>query len=189
MTIDIANESNIACDERSIVQQASYVLGRLRIHPQAELSLILVDEAAMTLLHEQWMNEPGPTDVLSFPMDELRPELGEPQAGHLGDIVVCPAVAERQAQVAGHSFRDEMGVLVTHGILHLLGYDHAEPDDERLMFGLQMQLVAEWKHEHPEQNELIDQHHSGRDSRRDDTGRDDLAAANTESQDPELEIS
>lgn len=150
MAIEIANESGVECDERSLVEQAAHALGRLRIHPQAELSMILVDEAAMTVLHEQWMNEPGPTDVLSFPMDELRPEVSEPVEGHLGDIVVCPQVAAKQAEVAGHSFRDELGVLVTHGILHLLGYDHGEPDEERLMFGLQGQLVAEWKSEHPE---------------------------------------
>ncbi|MFZ1363117.1 MAG: rRNA maturation RNase YbeY [Candidatus Nanopelagicales bacterium] len=150
MSIDISNESGIECDERSLVVQAAYVMGRLRLHPQAELAITLVDEGTMTVLHEQWMNEPGPTDVLSFPMDELRADEGEPQEGHLGDIVVCPQVAQRQAEVAGHSFRDEMGVLVTHGILHLLGYDHAEPDEERLMFGLQGQLVAEFKHEHPE---------------------------------------
>ncbi len=150
MSIDISNESGIECDERSLVAQAAYVMGRLRLHPQAELAITLVDEGTMTVLHEQWMNEPGPTDVLSFPMDELRADEGEPQEGHLGDIVVCPQVAQRQAEVAGHSFRDEMGVLVTHGILHLLGYDHAEPDEERLMFGLQGQLVAEFKHEHPE---------------------------------------
>ena len=150
MSIDIANESGVECDERSLQEQAAYVMERLRLHPQTELAITLVDEETMTVHHEQWMDEPGPTDVLSFPMDELRPDQAEPEEGHLGDIVVCPQVAKRQAKVADHSFRDEMGVLVTHGILHLLGYDHAEPEEERLMFGLQGQLVAEWKHEHPE---------------------------------------
>jgi probable rRNA maturation factor len=146
MTIEIANESGWEGYEESLVSQAEFVLGRLRIHPQAELSLVLVDEDAMALLHERWMDEPGPTDVLSFPMDELRPpgEQGSADPGLLGDVVICPAVASKQAGVAGHSQRDELGVLLTHGILHLLGYDHAEPDEERLMFGLQGQLVAEW---------------------------------------------
>lgn len=147
MSIDIANESGWDADEESIVCQASFVLERLRIHPQAELSLVLVDEAAMTTLHERWMDEPGPTDVMSFPMDELRPTadgaVAEP--GLLGDVVICPAVAARQAGIAGHTERDELGILLTHGILHLLGYDHAERDEERLMFGLQGQLVAEWR--------------------------------------------
>ncbi len=149
MSIDIANESGQDCDEASLVAQAQFVLQRLRLHPNAELSLVLVDEAAMTSLHERWMDEPGPTDVLSFPMDELRPGrddkvVDDDEAGLLGDVVICPTVAARQAQVAGHPQRAELGVLLTHGILHLLGYDHAEPEEERLMFGLQGQLVAEW---------------------------------------------
>ncbi|NQU36696.1 MAG: rRNA maturation RNase YbeY [Actinobacteria bacterium] len=146
MTVDVANESAWEGYEESLVGQAEFVLRRLRIHPQAELSLVLVDEDAMALLHERWMDEPGPTDVLSFPMDELRPPSEQETAdpGLLGDVVICPAVASKQAGVAGHSQRDELGVLLTHGILHLLGYDHAEPDEERLMFGLQGQLVAEW---------------------------------------------
>lgn len=146
MSIDIANESGWEGYEESLVKQAQFVLERLRIHPQAELSLVLVDEDAMTLLHERWMDEPGPTDVLSFPMDELRPpqEQDAPEPGLLGDVVICPAVSSKQAAAAGHSQRDELGVLLTHGILHLLGYDHGEPDEERLMFGLQGQLVAEW---------------------------------------------
>lgn len=147
MSIDIANESGWDADEESMVRQASFVLERLRIHPQAELSLVLVDEAAMTTLHERWMDEPGPTDVMSFPMDELRPTsdgaVAEP--GLLGDVVICPTVAARQAGIAGHTERDELGILLTHGILHLLGYDHAQRDEERLMFGLQGQLVAEWR--------------------------------------------
>lgn len=151
MTVDIANESDWEGYEESLVAQAEFVLGRLRIHPQAELSIVLVNEDAMSVLHERWMDEPGPTDVLSFPMDELREpsDDSEPEPGLLGDIVMCPAVASKQAAAAGHPQREELGVLLTHGILHLLGYDHAEPDEERLMFGLQGQLVAEWKAQQP----------------------------------------
>ena len=112
----------------------------------AELAILFVDEPAMEQLHIQWMDEPGPTDVLSFPMDELRPGTpGSPTpAGLLGDIVVCPSVATRQAAAAGHSAEEEMLLLTTHGILHLLGYDHAEPDEEREMFGLQTELLRGW---------------------------------------------
>lgn len=151
MTIEINNETTFDCDESSLVAQAQFVLRRLRIHPQAELSIVMVDEPAMTLLHERWMDEPGPTDVLSFPMDELRPpsEGVESVPGLLGDVVICPTVAHKQALAAGHPDRVEIGVLLTHGILHLLGYDHAEPADERLMFGLQRELVAEWHYDHP----------------------------------------
>jgi probable rRNA maturation factor len=97
----------------------------------------------MEQLHVQWMDEPGPTDVLSFPMDELRPgtEDRPTPAGLLGDIVVCPQVAAEQAVTAGHSTMEEILLLTAHGILHLLGFDHAEPDEEREMFGLQRDIL------------------------------------------------
>ena len=115
----------------------------MRVHPQTDLSILLVDEEVMTDLHVRWMDEPGPTDVLSFPMDELRPGTdAEPTpAGLLGDVVLCPSVAARQAKDAGHSTSEELLLLTTHGILHLLGFDHAEPEEEKEMFGLQRQLL------------------------------------------------
>ncbi|TXH43874.1 MAG: rRNA maturation RNase YbeY [Actinobacteria bacterium] len=144
--IDVVNESGDAVDEAGVAEQARFVLDRLRIHPAADLSILFADVEAMTDLHVMWMDEPGPTDVMSFPMDELRVPRDdeEPTEGLLGDVVICPAVARDQARKAGHSERDEVGLLLTHGILHLLGYDHAEPDEERLMFGLQTRLVGEW---------------------------------------------
>ncbi len=104
---------------------------------------ILVDEAAMEPCTCSGWTCPGPTDVMSFPMDELRPgrEDREPQAGLLGDIVLCPSVAERQARDAGHATEEELLLLTTHGILHLLGYDHAEPEEEKEMFELQRKLL------------------------------------------------
>ncbi|MFN8212839.1 MAG: rRNA maturation RNase YbeY [Candidatus Nanopelagicales bacterium] len=149
MSIDVVNETEAEIDIESIQEQARFILDRLRIHPGAELSVVFVDVATMTDLHERWMDEPGPTDVLSFPMDELTPPRDdeEPPEGLLGDVVICPEVAQRQAVQAGHDERLEVGVLLTHGILHLLGYDHAEPDDERLMFGLQRRLLGEWQTE------------------------------------------
>ena len=146
MGVEVLNETEAEIDVESVSQQARFVLDRLRIHPGAELSVVFVDEQTMTDLHERWMDEPGPTDVLSFPMDELRPPRDDeqPPEGLLGDVVICPAVAQRQAANAGHSDRTELAVLLTHGVLHLLGYDHAEPDEERLMFGLQRRLLGEW---------------------------------------------
>lgn len=143
MTIEICNESGIGADGREIVALARHVLESLHVHPNAELSVLLVDEEAMSTLHEKWMDEPGPTDVLSFPMDELRPgRVGAVTApGLLGDIVVCPQVAARQAEAARHSAADEILLLVTHGILHLLGFDHAEPEEEQEMFALQRKLL------------------------------------------------
>jgi probable rRNA maturation factor len=147
MTIDVHNESGSPVDEGRLMDLARHVLGRMRIHPQAELSVLLVDEPTMEQLHVQWMREPGPTDVLSFPMDELRPgrDGEDPPQGLLGDVVLCPAVAQRQAQEAGHTAEDELHLLAAHGILHLLGYDHAEPEEQAEMFGLQRELLESWQ--------------------------------------------
>ena len=143
MSIEINNETEFAIDHERVLRLAEHALDRMRIHPAAELAIQFVDEEPMTELHVQWMDEPGPTDVLSFPMDELRPgaegEITPP--GLLGDIVVCPAIAEKQAITAGHELINEVLMLVTHGVLHLLGYDHAEPDEEREMFGLQKEIL------------------------------------------------
>lgn len=141
--IEVNNESAIAVDETVLQRLTDFNLAQLHVSPDAEVAIVLVDEGAMESLHVQWMDEPGPTDVLSFPMDELRP--GSPDnptaPGLLGDIVLCPQVAEAQAQSAGHSLMDELILLTTHGLLHLLGFDHAEPDEEREMFGLQKSLI------------------------------------------------
>jgi probable rRNA maturation factor len=152
MSIEVLNESGAVVDEEGLSILARHVLDNMRIHPLAELSIVLVDEDAMSELHEKWMGEPGPTDVLSFPMDELRPGHmpggtgdGPPDAGLLGDVVLCPSVAQAQAKQAGHSVADELRLLCTHGILHLLGYDHAEPEEHKEMFGLQDELLASWR--------------------------------------------
>lgn len=143
MSIEINNESEIQVDEVRVLELARFALSELKIHPKAELAIQFVDEEAMELLHIQWMDEPGPTDVLSFPMDELRPgSEGEVSPeGLLGDIVLCPQVAVRQAETAGHETMNEILLLTTHGILHLLGFDHAEPDEEKEMFGLQKSIL------------------------------------------------
>jgi probable rRNA maturation factor len=147
VTIEVNNETEAEVDEKAMSDLSRFVLDRLRIHPLAELAVLLVDTDAMEQLHMQWMDEPGPTDVLSFPMDELRPTPAdeEPAPGLLGDVVLCPDVARQQAAQAGHSFEDELHLLTAHGILHLLGYDHAEPEEEKEMFGLQKQLLDDWR--------------------------------------------
>ena len=147
MTVEVNNESGLDVDEPSLAALARFVLDRMRIHPLAELSVLLVDEDAMASLHVQWMDETGPTDVLSFPMDELRPgsDDRDPEPGLLGDVVLCPQVAAQQALAAGHDAEHELHLLCTHGILHLLGYDHAEPAEEQEMFGLQRDLLRAWQ--------------------------------------------
>ena len=146
LNIEVANESGMHIPgfaESELVTLARFVLDALHVNPQSELSILLVDTTVMSDLHQKWLDEPGPTDVLSFPMDELRP--GHPGAqtgpGHLGDIVLCPEVAMAQAKSAGHSTAEELLLLTTHSILHLLGFDHADPEEEAEMFGLQRQLL------------------------------------------------
>jgi probable rRNA maturation factor len=143
VTIEINNESEIEVDLKSTRELASYVIEQLKLHPMVDLGIIFVNEKPMTDLHIQWMDEPGPTDVLSFPMDELRPgaDDGPLVEGVLGDVVICPQVARLQAEAAGHSMMEEVHLLLTHGILHLVGFDHAEPDEEREMFKLQKSLL------------------------------------------------
>ncbi|MRH29841.1 rRNA maturation RNase YbeY [Microbacterium sp. SYP-A9085] len=143
MTVEITNESGVAVDEAVLLRLMEHNLAELHVSPDADVAVLLVDEGAMEALHVQWMDEPGPTDVLSFPMDELRPGTADVPTppGLLGDIVLCPQVAESQAVAAKHSTLDELLLLTTHGLLHLLGFDHAEPDEEREMFGLQRDLL------------------------------------------------
>lgn len=143
MSIEVNNESSITVDELALQRLSMYALDQLHVHPDAELGIVLVDEAAMEQLHVQWMNEPGPTDVLSFPMDELRPGTDDfmTPAGLLGDIVLCPQVAMSQASAAGHGLIDELLLLTCHGLLHLLGFDHAEPEEEKEMFGIQRDIL------------------------------------------------
>lgn len=151
MSVDVNNESGVDADEALLVALARHVLDAMRIHPLAELSIALTTVEHMTALHEKYLDEPGPTDVMSFPQDELRPGGGpeepEPEPGLLGDVVLCPEVAATQAAAAGHGTEEELHLLLVHGILHLLGYDHAEPDEERAMFDLQRRLLLSWAEE------------------------------------------
>jgi len=146
MTIEVLNESGLELDELRTQRLARFVMDRMRVHPLAELCVTAVDEDTIAELNAKWMEKEGSTDVLAFPMDELRPGLvnDEPEEGVLGDIVLCPSVAAGQAKTAGHSLTAELDLLTVHGILHLLGYDHAEPDEHKEMFVLQARLLAEW---------------------------------------------
>src|SRR5215207_2227415 len=150
MSIEIANESGADVDTDAILAVARHALDEMGVNPLAELSVLLVDVDYMTELNHRWMGGDGPTDVLAFPMDEGSVDHGpgESNGGEpalLGDIVLCPEVAAKQAAQAGHSTADELALLTVHGTLHLLGYDHAEPDEEREMFGLQARLLESWR--------------------------------------------
>lgn len=137
-------------DTDAILDVARHTLTTTGVSPLAELSILLVDADYMTDLNHRWMGGEGPTDVLAFPLDEASIDHGPGDNGSeptlLGDIVLCPQVAGRQAAAAGHSTADEVAMLTVHGTLHLLGYDHAEPEEEREMFGLQARLLDSWRH-------------------------------------------
>lgn len=144
--ISVTNETDVACDTGALDSLAVFLLDRLRLHPGCELAITLVGEERMTDLHVEWMDEPGPTDVLSFPMDELRSaDAGQPlEPGVVGDIAMCPSVAAVQAADRGRSLDAELQFLMTHGFLHLIGYDHGDPEEQASMFSLQDAVYAEW---------------------------------------------
>ena len=141
MGIELTNNSKEVCDETEIVKVATFALEKMGIHPDSELSITLVDEEEIEKLHIQWMDLPGPTDVLSFPMDELKPFSAAQGPGIIGDIVLCPKFAAKQAK---SSVAEEISLLTIHGVLHLLGFDHAETEEEKEMFALQDKILQEW---------------------------------------------
>ena len=142
MSVDVTNETQWVIDPKVFSDLGIWVLDQMRVSTQSDLTIMFVDPDPIAELHMRWMNLEGPTDVMSFPMDELRPGDGKTvMEGVLGDIVICPWVAAQQAAAAGHSTMQEMLLLTIHGILHLLGYDHVTPEQERQMFGLQRQLL------------------------------------------------
>jgi probable rRNA maturation factor len=154
VAVFVANESGAELDEGRLAELGRFLLDQLGVDPLAELSVLLVDTATMAQLHERWMDEPGPTDVMAFPMDELSSQAdfaadagaGEPtEPALLGDVVLCPEVAAAQGLEHGHGTQDELELLATHGLLHLLGYDHGEPEQERDMFTRQAHLLAAWR--------------------------------------------
>lgn len=142
MTIDVTNRSGSLVPAVAVEKLLTFAIDFMELHPDCELSVTFVADDEMEELHIKWMNEPGTTDVLSFPMD--MPE-GKDDAVTLGDIVIDPIVAHRQAKSAGHSPEHEIFILATHGLLHILGYDHADRDEEKVMFDLQESIVKKWE--------------------------------------------
>ena len=140
MNIELSNESGVEVDEAEIVSVAEFAMRRMGLHEDCDLAISIVDESRMSELHEEWMDLEGPTDVLSFPMDEVEPHSPEP--GIVGDIVLCHQFAQAQAN---KGLAAELHLLTIHGILHCLGYDHAEPEEELIMFGLQDSILAQWQ--------------------------------------------
>lgn len=142
MKIELVNNSNFKCDEAAILSVAKYSLKKMGVHPDSELGIRFVNEDEMSELHIKWMDLPGPTDVLSFPMDEIKPNSSSNGPGVIGDIVLCPAFAEKNSK---QSLAEELELLTVHGVLHLLGFDHEEISDERAMFAIQDEILKEWR--------------------------------------------
>ncbi len=143
MAIELLNESNSNCDEAAIISLAGFAISHMNVHAESDLSITIVDEARMSELHVEWMGLEGPTDVLSFPMDELLPDSSQAGAGVIGDIVLCPAFAAKNE--AGRTVQAELELLTVHGVLHCLGFDHAESDEHIRMFALQELIVNKWR--------------------------------------------
>ena len=142
---EVINETDYEINEAEFSALADYVLDQMHVSSDAEVNIIFIDPEPMEDLHVRWLDLPGPTDVMSFPMDELEPGTPEnPSSGMLGDIILCPPVAARQGTDAGHSTLDELCLLTTHGILHCLGYDHGTAEEEAEMFGIQRSILEEF---------------------------------------------
>ncbi|MBM3655391.1 MAG: rRNA maturation RNase YbeY [Actinobacteria bacterium] len=145
MNIELSNLTDSNCDLARLKSLAHFTILAQGAHPDSELSISLLDEEEMSALHLRWMNEDGPTDVLSFPMDEVQPNSAALGPAMLGDIALCPSYAKQNAQKVNSSLQDELELLTVHGVLHLLGYDHLEADEKEVMFTLQDRYLTEWR--------------------------------------------
>lgn len=142
MTIEVTNTSGQLVPTTEMTSLMTHAMNTLDLNPECDLNIAFVEDDYMTELHIKWMDEPGTTDVLSFPMD-MPEEPGEVVT--LGDIVISPVVAAAQALNQGHSTEHEIYILATHGLLHIIGYDHADKAEEKIMFELQEKIVTEWE--------------------------------------------
>ena len=142
MTIEVTNTSGQLVPTAEMTSLMTHAMKALDLNPECDLNIAFVEDDYMTELHVKWMDEPGTTDVLSFPMD-MPQEPGE--AVTLGDIVISPVVAAAQALTQGHSTEHEIYILATHGLLHIIGYDHADKAEEKTMFDLQEKIVTDWE--------------------------------------------
>lgn len=144
MGVFVADEQTHPVDSDRLLRLASFVLHTQRVPEVMEVSLLFVDRTTIAELNAHHMGSDGPTDVLAFPIDMP----GETRAGEpsiLGDVVLCPEIAAAQAQQRGLSAESEVELLVVHGLLHLLGHDHADPDERAQMFGLTDRLLDEFR--------------------------------------------
>ena len=139
--VELADEQDRPVDAEDLLSLAHHVLQQRRVPADMDVTLLLVDREVMAQLNATHLGKQGPTDVLAFPIDapgESPPDV----PAVLGDVVLCPEVAAAQAAGSDRSAHEELRLLTVHGLLHLLGMDHAEPDQEREMFALTDRLLA-----------------------------------------------
>ena len=161
MAIDVFvadEQDNRPVDAVRWARLAQCVLGAQGVRSEAELSMLFVDEQSMSDLNLRFMGKDGPTDVLAFPMDEEPSESGRsPDSGGtgpgspspegsdaptmLGDVVICPVIADRNAPDHAGTYDDEVALLIVHGILHLLGMDHVDDEEARVMEDREQELL------------------------------------------------
>jgi probable rRNA maturation factor len=120
-------------------QAARAALAHQSAPPDADLTLVLADDAQLHALNREYLGVDAPTDVLSFPADETDPDTG---AHYLGDILIAVPYAARQAGQVGNPLEAELQLLTVHGVLHLLGHDHAQPDEKARMWQAQSEILA-----------------------------------------------
>jgi probable rRNA maturation factor len=147
MNIFLADEQDEPLDSAPLISLAADVLRAEGIPSGTEMSLVLVDIGNMQRYNERFMNREGPTDVLAFPLEHLHPgqrPAMEPNGPplNLGDVFVCPQVIRANADAAGVPFADELALMVVHGVLHLLGYDHFDDEEAATMEAREAELLA-----------------------------------------------
>lgn len=145
MNIELSDLTDSKCDLERLKSIAQFTILAQGVHPDSELNISLLDEDEMSALHLRWMEEDGPTDVLAFPMDEVKPNSATLGPAMLGDIALCPTYANRNALKVNSSLQNELELLTVHGVLHLLGYDHMKADEKEVMFALQDKYLTEWR--------------------------------------------
>jgi len=143
MNLTCDNETDYSVDLERLTAEAVFLFGALQLHPDVELSITIISSEEMEALHMEWMDELGATDILSFPMDELRPS-NNPEPGMLGDIVMCPEYVLADTPRHGMELAQRLEFLLVHGVLHLIGYDHQTEVEYEEMFAKQDVLLDQW---------------------------------------------
>jgi probable rRNA maturation factor len=141
LVVRVVDDQADAVDVARLERLARHVLQTLAVPAELELSITCVDRRRIRELNEAHLGGDGPTDVLAFPIDGVD-DVQHGVPGLLGDVILCPSVAADQAGDHGRTPAAELDLLLVHGILHLLGHDHATEDERTRMFGLTEDLLA-----------------------------------------------